>query len=255
MSLTMDSKDILDKEFSAQDFAEGQPYGQMLDSYKDIARNYARMENAIAVLSDLRGNASYIYYGGFSRVLGMDKCGGESKVYSIWEEEILALIHPDDLAGKHLQELCFFHFIRRQPKRKRADYYLTSKLRMRNGMNSYIPVSHRMFYVSTPSDTALWLALCLYGPLLFDIPAKCLIIDSSDGQMIELDKQNNGKILSAREKQVLGLIDKGMTSKEIAVTLSVSVNTVSRHRQEILGKLQVKNSIEACRVAKDLRLI
>ena len=73
--------------------------------------------------------------------------------------------------------------------------------------------------------------------------------------MIELDKQNNGKILSAREKQVLGLIDRGMTSKEIAVTLSVSVNTVSRHRQEILGKLQVKNSIEACRVAKDLRLI
>ena len=34
-----------------------------------------------------------------------------------------------------------------------------------------------------------------------------------------------------------------------------AVNTISRHRQEILGKLQVKNSIEACRIAKDLRLI
>ena len=34
-----------------------------------------------------------------------------------------------------------------------------------------------------------------------------------------------------------------------------SVHTVSRHRQEILGKLQVKNSIAACRVAKDLKLI
>ncbi len=46
-----------------------------------------------------------------------------------------------------------------------------------------------------------------------------------------------------------------MMSKEIAAALSISVNTVSRHRQEILGKLQVKNSIEACRVARELRLI
>jgi len=37
--------------------------------------------------------------------------------------------------------------------------------------------------------------------------------------------------------------------------LSISVNTVSRHRQEILGKLQVKNSIEACRIAKELQLL
>ena len=37
--------------------------------------------------------------------------------------------------------------------------------------------------------------------------------------------------------------------------LSISIHTVSRHRQEILGKLQVKNSIEACRLAKNLRLL
>ena len=37
--------------------------------------------------------------------------------------------------------------------------------------------------------------------------------------------------------------------------LAISPNTVSRHRQEILGKLQVKNSIEACRIARDLELI
>ena len=50
-------------------------------------------------------------------------------------------------------------------------------------------------------------------------------------------------------------IDKGLMSKEISGRLSISINTVSRHRQEILGKLQVKNSIEACRIAKDLKLI
>lgn len=251
----MDTIDILNKEFFTQDFVEEQPYAEMLNRYKDIARNYARMENAVTVLSDLRTNASYIYYGSFSRMLGIDKCGDEGKVSSIWEKEIFKLIHPDDLAGKHLQELCFFHFIKRQPKRKRTDYYLTSKLRMKSGTNNYIPVLHRMFYVSLPFNDTLWLALCLYSPLLFDIPAKCLIINSANGQMTELDKQNSTSILSVREKQVLNLIDKGLTSKKIAETLSISINTVSRHRQEILGKLQVKNSIEACRVAKDLKLI
>lgn len=126
---------------------------------------------------------------------------------------------------------------------------------MKSGTNNYIPVLHRMFYVSAPSNDTLWLALCLYSPLLFEIPAKCLIINSSNGQMTEIDKQNNSRILSAREKQVLDLIDKGLTSKKIAETLFISINTVSRHRQEILGKLQVKNSIEACRVAKNLKLI
>lgn len=251
----MDTIDILNKEFFTQNFAEEQPYSELLDKYKGIARNYARMESAVAVLSDMRTNISYIYYGSFSRMLEIDKCGDEDKVSSIWEKEIFKLIHPDDLAGKHLQELCFFHFVKRQPKRKRTDYYLISKLRMKNGTNNYMPVLHRMFYVSAPSNDTLWLALCLYTPLLFDIPARCLIINSTNGQMTEIDKQNNSRILSAREKQVLGLIDKGLTSKKIAETLFISINTVSRHRQEILGKLQVKNSIEACRVAKNLKLI
>lgn len=251
----MDTKDILNKEFFAQDFSKGQPYTKMLNRYKEIACNYARMENAIAVLSDWRTNESYIYYGGFLQMLGIDRNVKDSKVASIWEEEIFKIIHPDDLAEKHLQELCFYHFIKRQPKKKRTDYYLISKLRMKNKTGSYISVLHRIFYVSIPTNDTLWLALCLYSPLAFNTPAKCVIINSIDGHVTELEKHNNEKILSAREKQVLKLINKGLMSKEIAEILSISIYTVNRHRQEILGKLQVKNSIEACRIAKDLELI
>lgn len=38
-------------------------YAEMLERYRIIAGNYAVMENAVAVLSDLRNNVSYIYYG------------------------------------------------------------------------------------------------------------------------------------------------------------------------------------------------
>ncbi len=251
----MDTINILNKEFFTQNFSENQPYAEMLDKYKDIARNYAHIENAIAVLSDLHTNMSYIYYGKFTQILGIEKCKNEDKVSSIWEKEIFKLIHPDDLTSKHLQELCFYHFIKRQPKKKRNDFYLITKLNMKNNASNYIPVLHRMFYFSIPSNGTLWLALCLYSHLPFDIPNKYLIINSVDGQITELNKQDNNKILSVREKQVLHLIDKGLSSKGISDILSISINTVSRHRQEILSKLHVKNSIEACRVARDLKLI
>lgn len=251
----MNTTDVLNKEFFAQDFEEKQPYAEMLDRYKSIARNYAQMENAIAVLSDLRNNSGYIFYGGFSKMLKTDNSGKCDRLSTIWEEDLFRLIHPDDLAGKHLQELCFFHFIKRQPKRKRTEYYLTSRLRMLNKSNNFIPALHRMFYIPNPSNNALWLALCLYSPLPLDMPAQCLIINSVNGQMRELTRQDKTKILSVREKQVLSLINKGLTSKDIAEMLCISRNTVNRHRQEILSKLQAKNSIEACRTAKDLNLI
>lgn len=126
---------------------------------------------------------------------------------------------------------------------------------MKSKAGSYISVLHRIFYVSMPANDTLWLALCLYSPLAFDIPAKCMIVNSIDGHATELEEHNNDKILSKREKQVLKLINKGLMSKEIAEMLSISIYTVNRHRQEILSKLQVKNSIEACRIAKDLKLI
>ena len=81
------------------------------------------------------------------------------------------------------------------------------------------------------------------------------MVNSVTGETEELEIKNDLKILSDRERQVLRLIDKGLMSKNIAERLSISINTVSRHRQEILSKLQVKNSIEACRIAKDLGLI
>ena len=48
---------------------------------------------------------------------------------------------------------------------------------------------------------------------------------------------------------------KGLSSKEIAAALYISVNTVNRHRQNILEKLSVGNSIEACRAAELMKLL
>ena len=48
--------------------------------------------------------------------------------------------------------------------------------------------------------------------------------------------------LSQREKEILGCVVKGMTNKEIAEKLYISVHTVITHRRNITRKLQVHSS-------------
>jgi DNA-binding NarL/FixJ family response regulator len=55
--------------------------------------------------------------------------------------------------------------------------------------------------------------------------------------------------LTSREVEILQHIAKGETTSEIALVLSISINTVKTHRQNILEKLPVKNSAELVRFA------
>ena len=80
---------------------------------------------------------------------------------------------------------------------------------------------------------------------MFDFNGKSRVVYSFTGISKELTASGDGAILSRREKQVLTLIAFGKSIYEIAVILSISKNTVRRHHQQILAKLQVKNSIEA----------
>ncbi|MBP7498932.1 MAG: response regulator transcription factor [Chryseobacterium sp.] len=48
------------------------------------------------------------------------------------------------------------------------------------------------------------------------------------------------------------MIQDGKRSKEIAELLFISINTVNRHRQNILEKLRVGNMTEACAMATKL---
>jgi two-component system nitrate/nitrite response regulator NarL len=51
--------------------------------------------------------------------------------------------------------------------------------------------------------------------------------------------------LTAREHEILGLIDQGLSNKEIAQRLSIEVRTVKNHVHSILEKLQVRRRGEA----------
>ncbi|KDN54636.1 response regulator [Flavobacterium seoulense] len=62
-------------------------------------------------------------------------------------------------------------------------------------------------------------------------------------------------VLSNKETEVLGLLSKGLTTKEIATKLFVSSRTIETHRANILKKLEVKNTAELIKKATKMNLI
>lgn len=61
--------------------------------------------------------------------------------------------------------------------------------------------------------------------------------------------------LTSREKEVLQLIAEGMTNAEIAEDLFISPHTVTRHRANLMKKLNVHNRVELVKVASSRGLI
>lgn len=65
----------------------------------------------------------------------------------------------------------------------------------------------------------------------------------------KLRKRNEEEELTAREIEVLKLLAEGYINKEVADILHISVNTVARHRQNIMRKLKLRNTAELTRYA------
>ena len=217
--------------------------------YADIL---SRVENVMVVVSDLLNGTSRIFPGKLGEDLGIGHYSSEN---SIWEKAILELMPPEEREKKYFAELRFFHYLKRIPKKRRQDYCLMSRLRFKSMSGDSKEILHTMYYVYSRDLDMLCYAVCQYGMASPGFQGKSLVLDTRSGTSEELTSESDSTILSHRETQVLELINQGKTSLEIALMLSISKNTVSRHRQEILSKLQVRNSLEACRMAKTLGIL
>jgi two-component system response regulator NreC len=70
-----------------------------------------------------------------------------------------------------------------------------------------------------------------------------------------IQKIRSKKILTRRETEVLQMIAREMTNDEIAQKLYVAKRTVDTHRQNLIKKLEVKNTVGLLRAACKLKLV
>lgn len=79
-------------------------------------------------------------------------------------------------------------------------------------------------------------------PMLQQAPQQAVVVQGND-------------ILSEREQEVLALIAKGHSNKEIAAQLFVSENTVKKHINNIYSKLGVNRRTQALSKARELHIL
>lgn len=185
--------------------------------------------------------------------MGLGKSNTIQTVDSVWEEEIYNRIHPDDWKKRCLQELTFFRKVSSSHSKDIFSWYLENTIRMCDKEGEYHYWKHRIFYFSGDGQQGISYSLCLYNLTSEDSEAAYLINTMTGEKKILLTDEN--QLLSAREKIILQMIQNGKSSKMIAEKLGISKHTVDRHRQNIIAKLQVNNTTEACHKAKRLGLI
>ena len=90
-------------------------------------------------------------------------------------------------------------------------------------------------------------AACAGGSFLYPGTESALVKDY-------LDRLRRGEplpraVLTPREDEVVKLIAEGHSSRQIAKTLTISVKTVERHRENVLQKLGMRDRTELTRYA------
>ncbi|MEX2540034.1 MAG: response regulator transcription factor [Actinomycetota bacterium] len=92
------------------------------------------------------------------------------------------------------------------------------------------------------------------GDAVFSPRLAGFVLDAFAGE-IDLPTDPEVDQLTVREKEVLRLIARGYTYKEVAKRLSISVKTVETHVSAVLRKLQLSNRHELTKWASDRRLV
>ena len=84
----------------------------------------------------------------------------------------------------------------------------------------------------------------------------CTVLNLKNGEFFSPSSPlTSSTNLTNREIEILRLIQKGLLSKEIADKLCISIHTVNIHRQNLLRKLGVQNSIEAIHLGQQTGLL
>lgn len=174
--------------------------------------------------------------------------------------DLMDLIHPDDMEFIIFAERWGLKKLLKSDdlSRHKIGYFI--RMRVKDG--SYGIFFHQTYYLRDNLKTKF--KECVYSHTYFKDVVSTMsyeikIYDTDTNKIVHhtifIPSQNLiFNRLTPRELEVLKLIAKGMTDKEISEELFLSYNTVRTHRKNILRKTETKNSIELMKRCNEIGL-
>jgi len=167
--------------------------------------------------------------------------------------EYLDLIHPDDVAGMgNVQKLIEQHSVGQDP----AQLRFTLIYRMKGPDGQFYTVEDEKVVIKTRNDN--YAHFCTYTKTAEKVTVTLDVYRLFNNRKIKIKSyvlRNEEHIFSAREMDVIKLIDKGFNNSEISRQLSLSIFTVKNHKNRLFRKAHVKNTMELLRFARTQNIV
>ena len=198
----------------------------LLAQARECANGYARATEGIAVISDFQNNECHIYSGKFGQnVMNLPEYMIDRN--SAFEDIVFSHVKEDELVGRHVMELRFFNFIKGLSVKEKTNFSASYILSFyKTGTSEKVKILHTMRYFSCCDNGSVLLGLCTYVPYTVSHNQQNgIIVNLLTGETVGRDiyEASDRKILSRRQLEILSLLAKGVSSKQIADNLNISI--------------------------------
>ena len=165
---------------------------------------------------------------------------------------IMEIVHPDDRAWFLACQDCASQFILGLPPEKQMKYKMRFDYRARKKDGSYARIMMQVVVIHTDDSGNVFRTLIVHTDISHlkphGKPAMSYIGLDGEPSYLNVNVTNpffrKEEIFSQREKEILILLTKGKTSKEIGDILNITKQTVDTHRKNMFHKAQLSNTNE-----------
>lgn len=242
--------------FDLQEFDEQFIDYSQLDRHIGFLKQLAMVENSSVAVMDLYKRRYAFMQSKFLPVLGLEI----DEVTKQGPKAIYAIMHPKDVPVVIETLFKGNEFILQLPPEEKKEYKIIYDFRLKSKNGEYVRFIQQLLPLELDGKGNIWLMLML-NDIVPDRGEEALpqrkVVNMKTGKtyVFNDDEKSGRSILTKREIEILGLLSKGMASKEVADELFLSVNTVNNHRRNILEKTNAGNTAEAIRYAISLKLM
>lgn len=236
-------------------FDEAELDYSIVQRHAEVLQTLSDMGNSGTGIFDYSKRQFLFYSSNFGGLLGY----ALADYKETGQQFFMSKIHPDDALMLSINSVSILKIFNHFASDEKLNHKMISEYRMLNAQNQYVRLVEQYQVLKLDPKGQLWLAFNIVdvSPNQGESePSKSQLLNFRTGNILSLEvpKAVNFE-LTKREIEILGLVKKGLLSKEISNKLAISVHTVNTHRQRFLEKLGANNSMEAVVFASKFGLL